>query len=52
MMQGARILVVDDDRGAADALKAVKEKNARVCPAAAPAKAAEVPQKRGLFFWE
>lgn len=38
----------------ADALKAVKEKAARVCPvpAPAPAKAAEAPQKRGLFFWE
>lgn len=37
----------------ASALKSVKEKNARVCPAPAPAKAAEVPQqKRGLFFWE
>jgi hypothetical protein len=37
----------------ADALKAVKEKTARVCPAPGPAKAAEVPQqKRGLFFWE
>jgi hypothetical protein len=37
----------------ASALKSVKEKNARVCPASAPAKAAEVPQqKRGLFFWE
>jgi hypothetical protein len=34
-------------------LKAVKERNARVCPAPAPAKAAEAPQpKRGLFFWE
>ena len=37
----------------ADALKAVKEKTARVCPAPTPtqAKAAEAP-KRGLFFWE
>jgi hypothetical protein len=37
----------------ADTLKTVKEKTARVCPAPAPAKAAEVPQqKRGWLFWE
>ncbi len=37
----------------ADALKAVKEKTARVCPLPPAPKAAEVPQqKRGLFFWE
>jgi hypothetical protein len=37
----------------AEALQAVKEKAARVCPAPAAPRAAEVPQqKRGLFFWE